>query len=195
MRRTDGSEPLNSIDEVVGAPRCTRIVAYTTDYIFQGDVHHAIGERLLDVLNQGSVVDQMDLPQGFFLVTEVEIFPLDGKKSVTVSECVLNKSSVYLIGEKNLEQAEPPPIIRYRSSLFTEKKPVLVNILMPGLTVVGHSYIIEWERTISAVDTQQLFLPLTKIRVMGSTLAGDNEFDFGAVNKKQIIGIVEADRR
>jgi hypothetical protein len=120
MRRTDGSEPLNSIDEVVGAPRCTRIVAYTTDYTFQGDVHHAIGERLLDVLNQGSVVDQMDLPQGFLLLTEVEIFPLDGKKSVTVSECVLNKSSVYLFG-KEFRASRTPPVIRYRSACYRKE--------------------------------------------------------------------------
>ncbi len=194
MSKTGGSEPLNSIDEVVGAPRCTRVVAYTTDYIFRGDVHHAVSERLLDVLNEGSVVDQPDLPGGFLLLTEVEIFPIDGERSSSVPDCLLNKSSVFLIGEKTIYQAEPPPIIHYRSSLFTEKKPVQVNILMPGLTIGGRSYIIEWERTISAVNTEQIFLPLTKVKILSGAFPGDVEFDFAAVNKNRIIGIVEAEK-
>jgi hypothetical protein len=194
MSKMGSNEPLNSIDEVVGAPRCTRVAAYTTDYVFRGDVHHSISERLLDVLNEGSVVDQADLPGGFLLLTDVEIFPSDGEKSTSVPECLLNKSSIFFIGEKNIYQAEPPPVIHYRSSLFTEKIPIQVNILMTGLTVAGRSYIIEWERTISAVNTEQLFLPLTKVKVLVGAFAGDNEFEFGAVNKNHIISIIEAER-
>jgi hypothetical protein len=194
MRGTGGNEPLNSIDEVVGAPRCTRVIAYTADYIVQGDIHHAVGERLLDALNQGSIEDQQDLPRGFLLLTDVEIVPLDGRKSSTVSDCLLNKSKIFLIGEKNLYQAEPPPVIHYRSSLFTPKKPFLVNILMSGLTVAGQLYIIEWERPISAADTEQLFLPLTKVRILYGGFAGETDFEFGAVNKNQIISMVESER-
>lgn len=181
----------NFVSEVVSAPRCTSIAAYTAQYIFHGEIHHAVGERLLDVLNQGSVADQPDLPAGFLLMTDVEIFALEGIRSSSVSSCILNKAAIFLIGEKRLDQAELPPVLHYRSSLFTPKKPVQVNILMPLLTVAGHVHIIEWQRSMSAVDTEQLFLPLTKARILGAPGIGGMEFEFAAVNKNRIIGIVE----
>ena len=93
-------ESLNSVNEIVGAPRCTAVVAYTTNYIFHGYIHHAIEERLLDVLNWGSIVDQHDLPHGFLLLTEVEIFSIGGQKVNSIADCLLNKACTLLIREK-----------------------------------------------------------------------------------------------
>ena len=97
-----------------------------------------------------------------------------------------------MVGEEHLDQAEPPPIPHYRSSLFTPKKPVRVNILMPTVTLVGHMHVIEWQRSMSAVDTEQLFLPLTTARVLYPSAAEDTEFEFAAVNKSRVIALVEA---
>jgi hypothetical protein len=184
---------LNFVSEMVSAPRCTAVAAYTPGYIFQGDIHHAISERLLDVLNVGSVVDLPDLPQGFLVLTEVEIFSPENNRIASVPSCILNKSRILLIGEKRLDQIEPPPTPHYRSSLFTQKKPVPVNILISFLTVGGHVHIIEWQRAMSAVDTEQLFLPLTDARILSAHGPGETEFGFAAVNKSLIIAIMEAE--
>jgi hypothetical protein len=60
------------------------------------------------------------------------------------------------------------------------------------LTVVGHMHIIEWQRSMSAMDTQQLFLPITKARILNSSGTGEPEFEFVAVNKSRVIAMVEA---
>ena len=65
----DNNDQIYSIAELASAPRCTYVVVFTNRNVFKGYISHAISERFLDILNQGSVLNQPCLNNDFCRLT------------------------------------------------------------------------------------------------------------------------------
>jgi hypothetical protein len=187
----NNNDQICSIAELAGAPRCTYIVLFTERNVFRGYTIHAISERFLDILNQGSIVNKPGLTNEFLPLTEVEIFDLNGKKEDVAANCLISKNNTLAVGESRITRGELPPSTPFRYTLFQRKKPVSVNIQIQDLTVVGQVYISQSEASIEALEMDQIFIPVTNATLSSNLNSSHFEFDFLAVNKNQIISISE----
>jgi hypothetical protein len=177
------NRPIKSIAELVGAPRCTYVVVYTDENTYCGYITHAISERFMDVLNHGK--------NEFLGLTDVEICSMDGRKKDATTNCLLNRNGILLIAETKIAAGELPPSKPFSFTLYQQKKPVWVNILMQHLSVVGKVYISQNEQSILALDTDQLFIPITSATLSSTLYSMQGEFDLIAVNKNRVINISE----
>jgi hypothetical protein len=185
------NKPINSIAELVGAPRCTYVVVYTDENVYSGYITHAISERFLDVLNQGSIVDKQESTNDFLCLTDVEIYTMDGRKKDVANNCLLNKNSTLAVAEIKITSGELPPSKPFSYGLFQEKKPVWVKILIQHLSLVGQVHISQNEKSILALDLDQIFIPVTGATLSSTVYSPQPEFNLIAVNKNRVISILE----
>lgn len=188
---TDNNDQICSIAELVEAPRCTYVVVFTEKNTFKGYTIHTISERLLDILNKGSVVSESELTNNFLPLTEVEIYKPDGKKEDLAANCLLNKNNILAVAESIITCGELPPPKPFRYTLFQRKKPVWVSIQVQDLTIVGQVYISESESSINALNMEQIFIPVTTATLSSELNCSRSEFDFMVVNTNQIVSISE----
>lgn len=180
-----------SIAELVGAPRCTYIVVYTDENVFYGYIRHAISERFLDVLNQGSVLDKPESTNDFLRLTEVKFYSQDGRKEDVAANCLISRDNSLVVAESKITCGELPPSKPFRYTLFQRKTPVWVNIQIEHLNVVGQVYINQNEPSILSLETDQIFIPVTNATLSSRLDSSQSDFDFMAVNKRRVISISE----
>ena len=179
-----------SITELATAPRCTYVIVFTDRNVFKGYITHAISERFLDILNQGSAVYPPGLTNDFLPLNEVEICDLDGGEKSAAATCLLNKNNILLVAESSTN-GELPPSTPFRFTSFQRKKPVWVNIQIQDLTVVGQVYIRQSEASIKALEMDKIFIPITTATLSYASNSSNSKFDFMAINKNQITSISE----
>jgi hypothetical protein len=187
----DNNEQIYSIAELASAPRCTYVVVFTNRNVFKGYISHAIPERFLDILNQGSVLNQPCLNNDFLPLNDVEIYNADGEKEKEngVNDCVLNKNNILVVAEGRLACEELPPAKPFRYTLFRRKEPVWVKIQMQDLTITGQVHVRHGEDPMKVLEMDKIFLPVTTATISSTVNSGHFEFDFIAFNKNQIISI------
>jgi hypothetical protein len=187
----DNNDQIYSIAELASAPRCTYVVVFTDRNVFKGYISHAISERFLDILNQGSVLNQPCLNNDFLPLNDVEIYNLDGEKEKEngVTDCVLNKNNVLVVAEGRLACEELPPAKPFRYTLFRRKEPIWVKIQMQDLTITGQVHVRQGEDPMKVLEMNKIFLPVTIAMISSTANSGQFEFDFIAFNKNQIISI------
>ena len=187
----NNNEQAFSIKELVAAPRCTCVQVFTETNIFKGYIVHAISERFLDILNQGTVINKPGLANEFLSLIEVEIYDLDGKKENLASNCLINKNNSLIVAENRTIHGELPPAKPFQFTLFQRKKPVWVNIQIQDLNLVGQVYIGQNESSITALEMETIFLPVTSATLTSKLNTLHFEFDFLAINKNQIVSMSE----
>jgi hypothetical protein len=185
------NDQLYSIKELEEAPRCTYVEAFTERNIFRGYTTHAISERFLDILNNGSIVNKSTLANDFLPLTEVEIFDMNGKKVEVTPNCLLNKSNILVVAECRITQGELPPAKPFLYTLFQRKQSIWVNIQIQDLTINGQVHVNQNETSIQDLEIEGGFLPVTQATIASKLNCSDSEYDFLAVNKNQIISITE----
>ena len=188
----DNNDQIYSIAELAFAPRCTYVVVFTTNRnVYKGYISHAISERFLDILNQGSILNQPCLTYDFLPLNEVEIYNLDGQneKENGISNCILNKNNILVVAEGRLDCEELPPAKPFQFTLFRRKEPVWVKIQMQDLTITGQVHIRQGEEPMKVLEMDKIFLPVTTATISSTSNSSHFEFDFIAFNKNQIISI------
>ena len=181
---------LYSISELAKAPRCTHVEVFTERNLFKGYTTHAIDERFLDILNQGSKI-KPKLIRDFLHLFEVEIYDLSGRKEEVTANCLLNKNNIWVVAESRIAGGELPPSKPFKYTSFRRKKPVSVNIHIQDLTVVGQVYINQDGESITALEMDNIFIPVTNATLVSKSNYSYFEFVFIAVNKNQITSISE----
>jgi hypothetical protein len=180
----------SDIWKVLGSAKKTAVVAVTSSYTFNGYLNHASNERVLDVMNQGSVIDKERLPEDFLQLTEVKIISSDGQKKHKSPSCLVAKPNILFVAEKNIwpncSQITTPP-----HPLYIPKKPVCVEILLPGIAMLAKVHICDWQQPMNVVNTMQNFLPLTMVELSSELSTGEVQFDFIAINRNQIVFMAE----
>jgi hypothetical protein len=187
----NNNDQICSVAELIEAPRCTYVVVFTERNIFKGYATHAISERFLDILNLGSVVNKPGLTKDFLPLTEVGIYDLDGNREGVAANCLVSKNNILAIAESTITYGELPPSKPFQIAYFQQKKPVRVNIQVQDLAIVGQVYIGQFEISISSLEMDQTFIPITNATLESGFNSSRYEFDFIAVNKNQIINISE----
>ena len=187
----DNIDQTFSISEIKKAPRCTYVEVVTSRQTYRGYAVHDISERLLDILNNSSIVNKSELTNDFLPLIEVEIYDLDGKKVDVTANCLLNKNNVLVVAECRTTSGELPPSKPFLYTLFQRKKPIWVNILVQDLTILGQVYIGQDNTSVTALEVDGTFLPVTNATISSRISPPHPEFDFLAVNKNQIISISE----
>ncbi len=187
----DNNDQTFSIQELEKAPRCTYVEVFTARQIYRGYAVHDISERLLDILNNGSIVNKSELTDDFLPLTEVDIFDLDGKKVEATANCLLNKNNTLVVAECRITNEELPPSKPFRYTQFQRKKSIWVNILIQDLTILGQVYVGQNNKSITALEVEGTFVPVTNATITSKLNSPYPEYDFLAVNKNQIISIAE----
>ena len=182
---TSGTLAGSTIDSC-GMIKSTAVVVCTIDNVFTGRIVHFTSERLLDVLNEGSVGDQPELPVDYLELHDAQIYSIDGQKNNTSSECLIVKSGIFFIGENKVAQNTLAGIPQKRSSLFTPKTAIRVEIRMPSFLITGQVYIELWQRLMGALNDVRRFIPVTNALISSRLNAWNREFEFTAVNRNQI---------
>lgn len=185
---------IDSIAQLVGAPKCTYVVVFTDRNMYRGFATHAISERFLDILNQSSVVNNPEVTSDFLPLTDVEIYDLDGKKEDVAANCLLNKNNILTVAESVITYGELPPSTPFQYTAFRRKKPVWVNIQIQDFTAVGQVYIGQNETSIMSLEMAQIFIPVTNATLSSKLNSSRYEFNFLAVNKNQITIISEINK-
>ncbi len=179
----------DEIWKVLGSTKKTPVIAKTIDYTFSGLLNHSDKERVLDVLNQGSITSKERLPEDFLQLSEVEIISTDGLKKRQSSSCLIAKPNVLFVAEKNTGNISGAPSTSH--PLYQPKRAVCVEILIPGIALLARVHVADWQQPMNVVDTIQRFLPLTRVQLSPPLSTGEAEFDFIAVNRHQIIFMAE----
>jgi hypothetical protein len=188
----DNNEQIYSIAELASAPRCTYVEVFTTNRnVFKGYISHAISERFLDIVNQGSILNQPCLTYDFLPLNDVEIYDADGEKEKEngVTDCVLNKNNILVVAEGRLACEELPPAKPFHYTLFRRKEPVWVKIQMQDFTITGQVHVRHGEEPMKVLEMNKIFLPVTTATISSTANSAHSEFDFIAFNKNQIISI------
>ncbi|MDD5703807.1 MAG: hypothetical protein PHU23_17370 [Dehalococcoidales bacterium] len=185
------NDQIKSISDLVGAPRCTYVTAYTYENMYKGYIVHSVEERFLDVLNHGSVEDKRESAGEFLFLNDVEVYTLDGKKKDATANCLLNKNSTLVIAESRITAGELPPSKPFSYLSFQRKKAAWVNIMMRNLCVTGQVYIGQDQESISLLDLDQMYIPVTRATMVFALWPDLPKFDFLAVNKDRIVSILE----
>ena len=188
----DNNDQIYSIAELAFAPRCTYVVVFTTNRnVYKGYISHAISERFLDILNQGSILNQPCLTYDFLPFNDVEIYNANGEKENEngVTNSVLNKNNTLVVAESRLVCEELPPAKPFQYTLFRRKEPVWVKIQMQDLTITGQVHVRQGEEPMKVLEMNKIFLPVTTATISSTANSGQFEFDFIAFNKNQIISI------
>ena len=180
-----------SIKELEQAPRCTYVEVFAERQKYRGYTIHAISERFLDILNIGSSVNKSELTDDFLPLTEVEIYDYDDNKLDATANCLLSKQNILVVAECKMTYGEQPPSKPFRYTLFQRKRPIGVNILIQDLTILGQVYVRQSDFSITALEIDGIFLPVTNASLSSRSSSSHSEFDFLAVNKNQIISISE----
>jgi hypothetical protein len=182
----------NDIWKILGSTKKTPILAVTGSYTFSGYLNHASDERVLDVLNQGSMTDKERLPEDFLQITEVEVVCANGQKQHTSPSCLVAKSNILFVAEKYTDE-DKHRLDTPLHPLYQPKKSVCVEILMPGIAMLARVHICDWQRPMSVVNTVQMFLPLTGVEFSARLSTGEQQFDFIAINRSQIVSMEEVE--
>jgi hypothetical protein len=165
------------------------VVIGTCDCDYSGLLVHFNFERLLDVLNDGSVGDQPELPSDFIQLHHAEICP-DGQNTTSSADCLIAKKGILFVGEKMTLENKNPRVQRERSRFFVPKSAIRVEIHLPSLVITGNIYIELWQRLVGAFSNERMFVPVTNARL--SRPDGRSfKFEFVAVNRNQINSITQ----
>ncbi len=187
---TESRTYTTDIWKLQGTSKKTPVVAVTNSYTFSGNLNHANDERVLDVLNKGSVIDKETLPEDFVQLTNVEVISANGQKKNYSPSCLIAKPNILFVAENKVEQNHSNSI-KTQHPLYIPKKSVCVEILMPDLAILARIHVCDWQRPMNVVNTTQSFLPLTMVEFSSRLSSGDVKFDFIAVNRNQILFMAE----
>jgi hypothetical protein len=174
-----------------GSVKLTPVMAATTLYSVSGNICRERCERLLDVLNEGSRTDRTRLPADFIQLSNAEVISLDGQNKTYCENCMVSKERILFIAEKCKSEAVAAAPSVARALLFQPKKALPVEIVLPGITIRGLIHIDQWQEPAEAFKAEERFLALTNVRLVSRLPSGETEFDFAAINRSQIILLVE----
>jgi hypothetical protein len=175
----------------LGSAMSTRVVVGTAGQTISGLITLDRSERLLDVLNHGTMADVRKLPDDFLMLSDVEIISADGLKKHVSPQCLLAKAGILFVAEKNLSDYEASNIFDNHSPFYQQKKAFRVEISLPSVSIDCLVHVIPWQRAIDVVNTERKFLPVTDGMLSGRLGTGDSHFGFMAVNRDQIIYVEE----
>jgi hypothetical protein len=179
-------EIASPLPESHGMTTSTPVVIGSIDSIYSSRITHFSSERLLDVLNKGSIGDQPELPLGFLQFYDTQIYRLNELQNTTTSNCLISKNSIQFVAEQGPPEMSDSRVHQGKLGLFTPKKGISVEIRLSSFKVTGFIYIELWQRLLSALNDGRRFIPVTGASISYNANVWAAAFQFVAVNQGQI---------
>jgi hypothetical protein len=174
----------NSIREFDSVTKNTFLVIGTCDTIYAGHINHFGSERLLDVLNLGSMGDQPELPADFLQLYDTQI-GLE-EQQITLANCLISKNSILFAGQNQTTSDRFNASNLVKSNHYVPKRAICVEIQMPSFILIGRVYVEPWQRFAGALISEKMFIPMTEVLVSSRSNSWMAKFEFAAVNRKLI---------
>jgi hypothetical protein len=175
--------------------KSTSVVIGTNDYIYTGHIIHFNKERLLDVLNQGSIGDPPDLPPDYLQLHDMRVCSMHGQRETISPNSLIAKNGILYLGEEKSNEIEIPCLHWDWLKKFIKKEPVCVEIHVPSIFIMGMVHIEPWQRIIGSLNDSRRFIPVTNALVSSRFNDSLTEFKFVAVNKSQISCIAKVEQQ
>lgn len=180
---------LREVDEPqrkAGLESRARVQIYLSNCIVYGDMHCPGKRRLLDVLN-GIPVAAGSYKDDFLVLTNAGI-QLPNRPEQKLNTIWVHRAGLLFVRElgerfKGIGEAES------RAYPYVSKNPQKVAVHMPSYVLTGHLHCAEKTNVADLLNSEPMFVALTKVSICPVTGEGLSEVDFIAVNKGQILSV------
>jgi len=179
---------LNQLSRVESRKLISRchVIAWTTNLVLKGYTYIGLRQRLLDMLNEGFVLENRKVAADFIPFAEAESVAENKQLDTFAALSYINKSNILLIAERDNDTQRSETFEQTHVYPYREKKPVGFRVFIPPYTLTGTTYTDNWQQLIHALDDERKFLPVTGAVISQSITGNEWEFDFIALNKSRI---------
>ncbi len=167
------------------------VLVCTGELVFSGKMRCNFSQRLLDALNEGIRTETRSHLMDFLTLSDVTVHnPRDGK--ITAPRVHISKNNIIFVAQARSVTPDKP-LTTYP---FSQKIPVMVMAYAAGASTIqfkinGCIYVDSWGHITDRLEGEELFIPLTQVKVEPSMPGNRSRFDFIALNKERIVSIGE----
>lgn len=165
------------------------VVICTTAGSFVGHTYRTSRLRLLDSLNKGFAARGTRIGLDYIPMTEVEMYLPEGGRQAMASAHI-RKANVVFVAERS--GGQPDADASRVGKVIVAKKPVDAKVWTAPYVLVGRLHSAAWAELVTSLNQEDRFIPVTKVRFSPPLLTGEEQFDFVAVNKDQVVYVGEA---
>jgi hypothetical protein len=166
------------------------VVISTTAGSFVGHTYRTSRLRLLDSLNKGFAARGTRIGIDYIPMTEVEAYLSEGGRQAMASVHI-RKANVIFVAERSGGQPDPADSARV-GKVVVAKKPVDAKVWTAPYVLVGRLHSAAWAELVTSLNQEDRFIPVTKVRLSPPLPTGEEQFEFVAVNKDQVVYVGEA---
>ena len=163
------------------------LAVYIQGRILIGTVSVPEGLRLSDLLN-----DRPKTQTAFLTLTDVTIKLADGAKE-TLKTVHINKNSIQMITTLESDSRGIGANNGPKPYPFTQKRPVLTTIHLPGYELSGYLYCTETRGVMDLFTDGQSFIPCTNTQIYDVNRDNRWKTDFATINKNHVSCFKEDD--
>ena len=166
----------------------TRVQIYLANFSVSGDIHCPEQRRLLDILN-GIPVAVESLGNDFLVLGNAGIQFTD-RPEQKLNAAWVNRDDLLFVRElggrfKGISETGN------RAYPYVTKNPKNVIVHMPSYVLAGRLHCVEKKGIDDLLNSESTFVAMTEVDVCPVTGGGLSGIDFIAVNKKQILLVLE----
>jgi hypothetical protein len=146
--------------------------------------------RFLEELN-GRIASGPENREKFFELIDVDIQHMDGGQE-KIARIHINRENIQMAAMSSTNTrrgagGKPDP----KPYPFTEKVPFPVKVMMPGYSITGNMYKIDYQKIDHVLIERTTFVPMTDAQVIALTSGRQWDVPFLAVNKDHILSLYE----
>ena len=153
-------------------------------------------QRIIDFLNKSMSEAGQKINHDFLTLSDACLYDLRGNKVMTVPQLYRGKNDILFILEAEGKNITDVPsttstVKPYPYSLYREKKAFTVQVTLPSFILEGTIYSEKWQQVNHVLEQENMFIAMTSITLMPSIPIGIHSARFAAVNKYQILYVIE----
>ncbi len=161
------------------------VTVCTGDCLFVGMMQCAVNQRLIDAINEGVPYGASSRSLRFLPLNEAEATAADGAKK-SFQNVYITKLNIIFIARGEHEVKEKITTYPYRKKISLR-----VKIFALPYTINGNVHIDTWGQLPDAIESDDMFFPLTDAEIVPALPGGRARFDFMAVNRTKISYLCE----
>jgi hypothetical protein len=123
-------------------------------------------------------------------MTEVEMYLPEGGRQ-TMASVHIRKANVVFVAERTGGQPDAADAARV-GKVVVAKKPVSAKVWTSPYVLVGRLHSAAWAELVTSLSQEDRFIPLTRVRLSPPLPTGEDQFEFVAINKDQVVYVGEA---
>jgi hypothetical protein len=162
------------------------VTVCTGDCLFVGMIQCVVNQRLIDAINEGVPYGASARSVKFLPLIDTEVMVCDGEKK-KLQNVYIAKGNIIFIARSEHE-AKEKVLTTYP---YRKKVSLRVKIFALPYTINGSVHVDTWGQLPDAIESDEMFFPLTDAEVVPALPGGHSHFDFMAVNRAKISYLCE----